>query len=246
MPYYAIVRDLDQMVVGTVGDTANEVVTALDGYTLKSITKIKHDQTASQGVTARDGRLRHKVVTDNIVEQKLEEDVYLIAYDTATGMVRKARTLSWAHADALGHVHDGGLGRSVYIATEQEYSDVANGGKHEGDNKPRWKVVGGVLSENPDTRDILRPTPSDVAVAQGAPAVSVTVEVVDENGDVRTGVNTTISLRARSGARIPVVLTSGVGSLSVSTDTVRTDWISSTPQHRFVARLRIEVYPEAV
>ncbi len=126
----------------------------------------------------------------------------------------------------------------VHPATAAE-AKLANS-KHPSGGVPRWRIVGGKLQEQEDPRPMLRFTPTLVELEVGDAPVAVTVELVRQDGTVRTGVTAARRVQL-AGRRVKISIVNGVGALNVPTKTARSFVIRDNADFLVDAPLTIEV-----
>ena len=129
-------------------------------------------------------------------------------------------------------------GRNVLACTQAQHAQAAINRYEQGEH--RWSFDGSVLTEIPDARPIVRFTPDLVELDVGDPAGQVLMEVVDENGDVRTNINLTRRVPL-AGRRLRLTFVNGATTINVPTGQARDVTITSNRLFRVVAPLEIHV-----
>ena len=164
-------------------------------------------------------------------------------------MSRYGLRVDTATREVVGHWVGGNAGELPASTPEKEFREVslpvfqqcAQALRHRGGG-PRWRMTpGGQVQEITDSRPIVRFTPDTVELTVGDPPGQVLMEVVDENGNVRTNVNTTRRVRLTEQKSIRLTFVNGATTVNVPTNAPRTFVVGDNAQFRVVAPLTVEV-----
>lgn len=168
---------------------------------------------------------------------------YYLGIDTATGFVTRRR-----FAASVPEV----AGITWAEVSEAIYLDAAVR-RHPGDGPLRLSYDGTQLVEQSDNRPIIRFSSTDatdegnhflIQKVTGSSPSTITVELVNEAGNVRTNVTTSRQVQI-AGRAVTVSVVAGVGNLSVPTAFPRDVRIDSNNQFRVVKPIRVVVTESA-